>query len=349
MLKRHWLRYGPAVVVLFGVCLLLLGAALHNHDYGSHHHRNPATSEVRPAARQVPSKPGVGMNALPHAPAAYEIPDKKKSYVDCPSGDYQRCDLAAQQSMAESTHEMQNATWVTASLTAAGVLLLWLTLLATRGMLREAAKTTKAAELTVVEGEKASEASLKAAVAAIEANELARENFVASGRAWLDFIDVRLPTSINVTAPDGSAALRVSATVANFGKTPATSVAFAFKAIALAGDFDSDELLQGIRHKQVAGRGEKIVFPGAPVSSPSHGIFLSRAEIDAALARRKRSDVPISVFLIINVVYSVFGDAQRRETGFVTRLASKDMNFLERGSYAARFVRSDLPFRPWAT
>lgn len=60
------------------------------------------------------------------------------------------CDLAAQQSMADSTVSLENSAWLTVGLTGLGVALLWWTLSLTRETLREAKEATRAAQETVI-------------------------------------------------------------------------------------------------------------------------------------------------------------------------------------------------------
>jgi hypothetical protein len=151
MLRRHWLRYGPIAICLFGAALLFAGAALQNHynnDSSAQFEKKnqSANSAIRNSAR----------------PGRLQLADRPKLDPDCPSGSVERCGLVAQQSMTRSTADMADASWVTVGLTGAGVVLLWLTLLATRGMLTEARRTTRAAEDTVTETRRIGEAQVRA-------------------------------------------------------------------------------------------------------------------------------------------------------------------------------------------
>lgn len=110
----------------------------------------------------------------------------KESPNDQKQGDNQDpdwCDLAAQQSMAESTRGMEWATWLVSALTALGVYLIYRTLLYTRRTLDEARATTRVAL-------KANEAAEKTAETAADGNKIMREIGMIEMRAYIHWGEI---------------------------------------------------------------------------------------------------------------------------------------------------------------
>lgn len=133
--------------------------------------------------------------------------------------DIARRDLAAQQSMAESTWQMAVAAWVAVGATLLGILLIWRTLVHTRiaaiaasDMVEQAKATTVAANASVDEARKATN--------------VAHEAYLAEQRAWISVeLDIDGPLRW-YTDRDGSrhASIDASARITNIGKTPALNV-----------------------------------------------------------------------------------------------------------------------------
>lgn len=123
------------------------------------------------------------------------------------------CDLAAQERMAESTRGMEWSGWGAFVATLVGIVLLSLTLQATRDTLKEAGKTTGAALLTVQATERATKATQDAAKAAESLGQ-------QQARAYLQLS--HLPPGL--VAPWRTDRVRVGTMaiqVKNFGDTPA--------------------------------------------------------------------------------------------------------------------------------
>lgn len=120
------------------------------------------------------------------------------------------CDLAAQQSMADSTAGMEQTAWIALLLTAIGVILVWLTLYYTKQTLREAQETTKAANASVVV---AREVGSDQIAAAVKTADISRDIGQAQVRAYF------APHTIKIRAEEGS--ISFQAEVRNVGHSPA--------------------------------------------------------------------------------------------------------------------------------
>lgn len=135
------------------------------------------------------------------------------------------CDLAAQQSMAQSTLGMERATWLMAILTGVAVLFIYFTLRYTRQTLESADDTNKAAWETVRETQKATAAAEATTDAANQTNLIALSSLHKSDevarrqlRAYVNVNDAKLDKK----APKNT--IRALVTFKNSGQTPAYKV-----------------------------------------------------------------------------------------------------------------------------
>lgn len=147
------------------------------------------------------------------------------NYPNCEFNDVQQCDLAAQQSMAESTRWMNYAAWVAAFLTLCGVILLIGTLLYTKSaavsakrMVDQAVHTTNAAREAVTQAKAANRIADSAAKVAQEAF---RETIISTDRAWIK-IEIELHGPIVFS--EGKITVQMRYYFKNVGRSPASRV-----------------------------------------------------------------------------------------------------------------------------
>jgi hypothetical protein len=138
------------------------------------------------------------------------IPDRERGEQteDGQSGEPNWCDVAAQQSMANSARGAEHAAWVSAVLTFFGVVLIFFTLFYTARTLDEARATTATAQETVEEGKLATEAANRSA-------HVQEESLRRLERPYL-FIDIK---SVLGGYSDGRRSVVYK--IANWGRTPA--------------------------------------------------------------------------------------------------------------------------------
>jgi hypothetical protein len=123
------------------------------------------------------------------------------------NGEPNWCDLAAQQSMANSTRWAVYAAWVSALVTIAGVILVAMTLHYTANALDEAKTATKVAQIGAEE--------------AIKTNEITRQQLIASQRPW---IKVTMQMADGMSFEDGALKTSVLFKMQNIGNYPAKNI-----------------------------------------------------------------------------------------------------------------------------
>lgn len=117
------------------------------------------------------------------------------------------CDLAAQQSMANSTRWAVYAAWVSALVTIAGVILVAMTLHYTANTLDEAKTATNVAQIGAEEARKT--------------NEITRQQLIASQRPW---IKVTAKINSGLWHTETEVRLKILFTVQNIGNHPASDI-----------------------------------------------------------------------------------------------------------------------------
>jgi hypothetical protein len=128
-------------------------------------------------------------------------------------------DLRAQEEMADWAFWVMALTGATVAVTFAGVLLVGFTLLETKRLRGEAEKTTRAAMAAVTSSDRAADATINAANAAIEANRLNKSAFITDQRAWISLENIAIGSPMVWENHEGKIALQFR--YRNVGKTPA--------------------------------------------------------------------------------------------------------------------------------
>ena len=123
-------------------------------------------------------------------------------------------DLDAQRQMARAAWAMFIVAALGLLITAAGVFLIYRTLIHTKA-------AAVAARDMVKQGEEATKATLIAAKAAVEANKIQREAFIADQRAWLVIESSVVTSDLVWDREEKRGAFSVRTTIMNRGKTPA--------------------------------------------------------------------------------------------------------------------------------
>lgn len=108
------------------------------------------------------------------------------------------CDLAAQQSMADSTVGMEQAAWVALALSVVGVIMIWRTLYYTRETLKEANKATRAAKDTIKVTRNIGKAQTRAYL------DIAKAEIIRDGRnlpqIYIRFVNTGVTPARNIVA-----------------------------------------------------------------------------------------------------------------------------------------------------
>jgi hypothetical protein len=214
-------------------------------------------------------------------------------------------DLRAQQGMF----------WAAAAsvvLTALGVWLIWKTLVYTRATVEEARKGTAAAT--------------QAAEAALEANKLNRDVFVAEQRAWVAIKNIKIASSLLWSDKQGNIAIQFA--IENTGRTPAKYV-WLEAGIDINGSHRAyasyRELTQRARQMGqtlgYAGERGYILFPGERITQ-GLGFVISEADLKAQFGDRDGWSEEIAIFptLFGCVRYELIFGGERRQTGFIMRI-----------------------------
>jgi hypothetical protein len=136
--------------------------------------------------------------------------------------DREIADLQAQNDMAFWAMLMFFATVVATFVTAAGVLLIYHTLKYTKAMAGDTQRTADAADATATEAKKSTVAAMRAAAAAIKANTLQRNMFIASNRPWLCLDPALIISDLKWNA--GAAQITFQLHIHNFGDAVATDL-----------------------------------------------------------------------------------------------------------------------------
>jgi hypothetical protein len=146
------------------------------------------------------------------------------------------CDLAAQQSMADSTFGMEQAAWVALFLTAVGIWLVWRTLYYTRETLKEAQAATA----------------------------VAKQNMAAEQRPWIGLEAKGSEDMIRFKRKNGSIFVPVTMSITNYGRRPAY-----YRTQAICLDF-FEYKERGIRFPydtvDPTEFAENVIFPGESIA-----------------------------------------------------------------------------------
>lgn len=177
---------------------------------------SPADSQNRPEdneqkTEELPAPPPLVTDAKVGPVSSDTEPAQSGNASKDEPDDLGRRDLAAQESMAESTRQMMKATWISVFLTFLGVLLIWRTLVHTR-------VAANAAKDTVTQAKKSTDAAIKAAeAAALMAN---------NERAWIFFDTIRPGNIVEMIIDGKFEQLRFSMAIRwkNVGRNPATQI-----------------------------------------------------------------------------------------------------------------------------
>lgn len=238
--------------------------------------------------------------AVPNSESPEIIESQKSSPSDRSSNEPENekytepnwCDLAAQQSMANSTRWAMYAAWVAAVFTVIGIALIFGTLYFTARTLDEARDTTKAAKDTIVATEKAAKRQLRA--------------YVSVEKSHLEVKD------------DNT--FEVVITMLNSGQTPAKSVRTWFSIhprILPTGEFEGFPETEFTSHGLILGRDVRYhLTRQVPILKELH----STEQFVAGLTERK-----FGAFAWGKVKYlDIFGDEWETEFRLVTGHRRKD-------------------------
>lgn len=196
----------------------------------------------------------------------------------------QVADLQAQQDMVHWAKLMFVATAFTVGLTFFGLVLIWRTLIYTRHAAEAAASGTKAAMLAAREAQKTSDA-------AITANTLNREAFIAEYRPWLR-VDVGIDGPLKWDK--NGATFQFVIVVENIGRAPALHFIARFNIILAWAPLQLKEeqasFASKVREVSIYMGGESTVFPGQKMVFP-HEIPINWIAINEHIAKNKRKGI----------------------------------------------------------
>ncbi len=174
----------------------------------------PGDSDARAQEKADPPQNQATSAAPPNGPVSTPAADveteHRDHYPNCEFSDIQECDLAAQQSMADSTDWMNRAAWAGVTLTVLGLFLLWRTMRYTRDAAdhtRVAANAARDAVDEAIRTTKIAEASLEEATL----------NSVRQLRAYTFVYDSKIRTGTS----RGMGTVDITVRLKNYGHTPA--------------------------------------------------------------------------------------------------------------------------------
>lgn len=167
-----------------------------------------ATNRNQHSAEFAPNSKSRSTESSIDAPSDNQVARQDKHYPDCKFGEIDECDLAAQQSMAESTRFMNYAAWIGVFLTVLGIALIYKTMLYTRD-------AATAAKETVIEARSAT-------AAAIDTINVTRDLGIVSARAYVHYDSIRWISHRNIVT--GQLVWRLRPAWKNTGATPTRSL-----------------------------------------------------------------------------------------------------------------------------
>jgi hypothetical protein len=174
-------------------------------------------------------------------------------------------------------------------------------------------KATLAAIVAAQISDKSALATIKAAQASVDANNLQRQTFIADQRAWLTAV---LHVSGDFFCGVGGASANVSVEITNVGKTPALEAVTSIEMI-VGTKVDASDIRQIVREfcdrNRMVSRWGRLVLPGEAYLRPwSPGV--DGADVQAELkTRRDNSIFPI---VIGCVTYQILPEKTLHQTAF---------------------------------
>ena len=241
-------------------------------------------------------------------------------------------DLQAQQDMARYALWMFFATALTAFLTAAGVLLIWRTLIHTRRASVYAGLGARQARRAADASDRMAEEAARATMAAVEASAEGRRAADAAHQANRPWLELKIAPGGPLEVNARGVSLRSVVTVRNRGRSPATNVLVITQLAAQS--LEGDVIYKNLAVRKVAEVLENLrvhdrttgitVFPDSE-DVQNHGTSLSPEELNAS---RLDSNAPLLISLAVAVRYR-FGEqtAETVESFSVLEAVGPEMNF----------------------
>lgn len=226
--------------------------------------------------------------------------ERAKQTEDSPDGEPNWCDVAAQQSMANSARGSEQAAWVSALLTFFGVVLIFFTLFYTARTLDEARATTA----------------------------VAQQALIAQERPW---VSVNMRIGSNLVFDKGHGQITIDFLLKNFGNSPALEVEIEFKIITvLTNAWDVMKEISRIAKNRSKQRGEKIghrIFPDQDEFVYSIGKPITQKEVYEAYKDIGIDEIKMfTAFIVGCAVYkSAFSD-ENHITEFFVMMGKADPN-----------------------
>lgn len=244
--------------------------------------KQEATQGGQPEARQKETEPDRLVPALNSIESAIRDLISEENTTERNRQEQREvADLQAQQDMVHWAKLMFIATAFTVGLTFVGLVLIWRTLIYTRHAAEAAAAGNKAAMLAAKEAQKTSDA-------AIAANTLNREAFIAEYRPWLK-VDVAIggPLKWDVNGDF----FEFGIVVENIGRAPALHVMARINIILAFAPFQLDEaqasFANKVRESSIRMGGGSTVFLGQKMVFP-HAGTVSWIDINEHIATNKQ-------------------------------------------------------------
>jgi hypothetical protein len=156
-----------------------------------------------------------------------------------------------------------------------------------------------------------------------DANELNRENMIASRRAWLSISDVKLRHPTKIT--EDHITFSITVMVENLGQTPAINVVVRFESYFFGSNSekfpDAENRFKSKLRSQPPDFGHHLIFPKSSLiqgETWTNGV----EKIQASISERPSGEKMIEFIIFIGVSYRIVGD----ETAHVTYRAHGMLN-----------------------